>query len=33
VFRNRDKMVKVLVWLVVLSMVLTVFATVASIFA
>jgi len=33
VFRNRDRMVKVLVWIVVLSMVLTVFATVASIFA
>ena len=32
-FRNRDRMVKVLVWIVVLSMVLTVFATVASIFA
>jgi hypothetical protein len=32
VFRNRDRMVKILVWLVVLSMVLTVFATVASIF-
>jgi hypothetical protein len=33
VFRNRDRMVKILVWFVVLSMVLTVFATVASIFA
>jgi hypothetical protein len=33
VFRNRDRMVKILVWVVVLSMVLTVFATVASIFA
>ena len=32
-FRNRDKMVKVIVWFVVLAMVLTVFATVASIFA
>jgi len=32
VFRNRDKMVKILVWVIVLSMVLTVFATVASIF-
>jgi hypothetical protein len=33
VFRNRDRMVKIIVWVVVLSMVLTVFATVASIFA
>ncbi len=32
-FRNRDKMVKIIVWVVVLSMVLTVFATVASLFA
>lgn len=32
-FRNRDRMVKILVWVVVLSMVLTVFATVASLFA
>ncbi len=32
-FRNRDRMVKIIVWVVVLSMVLTVFATVASLFA
>ncbi len=32
-FRNRDRMVKILVWIVVFSMVLTVFATVAAILA
>lgn len=32
-FRNRERMVKVLVWVVVLSMVLTLFATVAAIFS
>lgn len=32
-FRNRDTMVKILVWVVVLSMVLTLFATVAVLFS
>jgi len=32
-FRNRERMVKILVWVVVLSMVLTLFATIATIFA
>lgn len=32
-FRNRDKIIKIVVWAVVLSMMLTIFATVASIFA
>lgn len=32
-FRNRDRMVKILVWVIVLSMVLTLFATVAAVFA
>jgi len=31
VFRNRDRMVKIIVWVVVLSMVLTAFATIAAI--
>ena len=30
-FRNRERMLKIVVWVVVLAMVLTAFATIASI--